>query len=188
MEVMVQEGDSWILKPKGFGTMANRQKYAVLDRTFLSKMVALARDQRERGMIKLLYATGIHGGSLRSLTRANVKREGNRYYLRWRRLKTQRQMEAQLPADQLGDIFAFLDGPKRSLRWYDLRLRKIGELAGFDDVSAMTFRHTKCIELWKEGKSLPEVCQLLGVSQEVAVRNYSKLSADQLRESDSGNG
>lgn len=161
--------------------MPNRQKFAVKDKDFLLKMIGACETEEERGLVYLLSFTGMHISSAVTVTSKHLKKEGSRIYLRWNRPKTGKLLEAPISHEKVGVIKCFLDSPKRSIRWYQKVLRRIGEKAGYDEVSPMTFRHTRCISLWGEGRSLPEVCQVLGVTPDVAVRNYSKLRDDQLR-------
>lgn len=156
-------------------------KYGVTDRDFLIKMLGASKTAEERGMVLILYHTGMHISVLGSLTASNLKREGPRTYLRWVRPKNRRPIEILLPEDRIPDIMAFIKSPKASTRWMNKILYRIGGSAGYDDISAMTFRHTKCINLIREGMPLPVVCQLMGCSLQVVMKAYAKLEQEDLR-------
>ena len=124
----------------------------------------------------------MHGSILSVLSESNLKHEGNSYYIYWKRTKTHRDMEAPIPTDKLPIIKSFLSGRKKSIQWYNILLRNIGKNAGYDDVSTMTFRHTRTVRLIKEGTPLPAIAQIMGCSNEVIMRNYGKLTETQKRE------
>ncbi len=62
---------------------------------------------------------------------------------------------------------------RKSRQQYDNILKKIGDRAGFDMVSAMTFRHVYCIRLLTNGHTIWEVPHLIGTTLDVACRNYA---------------
>jgi len=175
----------WVLGSEVLGSEKNMSdaKSGILDENFLPLMLGNCSDDVQRGLVVILYHTGMHGQSVRQLSTENLKKEGGRYYLKWRRTKTKKLLEAPIPTDRLGVVTAFLTSPKKSLRWYNYLLRDIGSMAGFEAVSTMTFRHTHCLRLIKEGRSLFEIAQKMGCSQEVIWRNYSKLSDEQIHDS-----
>lgn len=160
--------------------MTAKTKYPVLDENFLPKMIDAAEDEVQRGMIYILYYTGMHGSSLRELTPDSIKKEGSRVYLEWRRPKTNKTLRAQIPFSKIAPIEVFLFSKKKSLRWYNHLLKTIGERAGYDGVSTMTFRHTRAVTALREGYSIYEIPHLMGCTLEVAARNYTKLREDQL--------
>ena len=157
-------------------------KYGITDENFLPKMIEQCEDDEERALVYLLFYTGMHGSCLRALSTSNLKREGDAYYIRWVRTKTGRTMEAPLPSRILPIIEPFLLCRKKSLVWYNTLLKRIGTRAGFDGVSTMTFRHTRTINLVRQGVPLPVIAQVMGCSQDIIVRNYGKLSETQMRE------
>jgi len=160
-------------------------KFPILDAAFLPKMIAECADDQERGMIYLLYYTGMHGSCLRDLSRNNIIREGEAIYIEWRRPKTNKTMRCRLPKEKLFQIEAWLDGRKYSLQYINTILKRIGERAGFDRVSTMTFRHTRCIRaLRDEGYGIFEVPHVMGATLDVVARNYTKLREDQLQRGD----
>jgi site-specific recombinase XerD len=161
----------------------SRRKYGIADDAFLPRMIEQCKDDEERGLVYILYFSGMHGSVLTALSIENLKREGmNHYYLVWKRTKTKAYMEAPVPNDKVPIIESFLSGRKKSLQWYNVLLHRIGERAGYDAVSTMTFRHTRCINLIKDGIPLPSVAQLMGCTEEVVMRNYGKYSELQKRE------
>jgi len=160
--------------------MTGNTKFAILDDDFLRKMIGECDSEVDRGFLYTLYYTGMHGSLLRILTKENLVKEGPRYYLQWRRTKTNRAMQAPIPAEKVSTITVFLESKKKTLQWYNVLLKEIGARAGYQGLSTMSFRHTRCIRAWKEGRSLPEIMQVMGTSAQVALRNYSKLNDSQL--------
>lgn len=161
----------------------NVRKFGISDDSFLPKMIERCRDDEERGLVYVLYFTGMHGGSLRSLTRENLKREGDRYFISWRRKKTNKLLEAEIPSDKLGVITSFLEARrKKSIRWVNTRLHQMGKDSGYDGVCAMTFRHTRCIKLILQGAPLPAIKEAMGCTEQVIERAYGKMTPEQLRE------
>ena len=132
-------------------------------------------------MVYVLYYTGMHGSILKSLTLENLKREGDSTYIRWVRTKTKKRMEAPIPSDRVSIIKAYLEGRKPSIQWTNVLLKEIGGRAGYDDVSTMTFRHTRTIRLIKDGTPLPVIAEVMGCSVQIIVRNYGKLTETQKR-------
>lgn len=157
-------------------------KYGITDDSFLAKMIEQCDNDRDRGLVYILYFTGMHGSCLSTLTLDSLKHEGDKVYIRWRRTKTKKQMEAPLPKDKLPIIETFLTARKRSIQWTNIALKDIGQRAGFDDVTTMTFRHTRCIQLIKKGIPLSVIAEVMGCTVGVIIRNYGKLTETQKRE------
>lgn len=156
-------------------------KYGIVDDAFLPRMIERCVDDTERGMIYILYYTGMHGSILRTLTLENLKREGDAVYLRWNRTKTGKVMEAPIPKDKLDIIRSYLLGRKNTIQWTNVLLHRIGRSAGYDGVSTMTFRHSRVINLIRGGMPLPVIAQVMGCTEEVISRNYGKLTETQKR-------
>ena len=161
-------------------------KYPVLDEDFLVKMLGSCSDDEERGLITILDLTGMHISSLCKLGPKSLKKQGSKTYLQWVRPKTKKTLQAQIPKDKVPLVETFLKMRRKSRQHYHTLVTQIGNKAGYDDVSPMTFRHNRCLRaLTKEGYSIFEAPQVLGCTLDVVVRNYSKLREDQLmRESD----
>ena len=160
----------------------NTTKYGISDDAFLARMLEQCRDDEERGWLTTLFLTGMHGASLRTLSKANLVRQGDRTFLQWRRTKTNKLLEAEISTDKLGVITPFLEASrKKSLRWVNYRLHEMGTKAGYDGVSTMTFRHTRCIRQILAGVPLPVVADSMGCTEEVVRRAYGKLTPEQLR-------
>lgn len=161
-------------------------KYPILDEDFLIKMLGSCRDDEERGLVLVLHITGAHTPSVCDLKPSNLKKQGSRTFIQWKRPKTKKTLQAQIPREHIKVIKAFLGMRRKSRQHYFNVLGAIGDRAGYDDVSAMTFRHNRCLRaLTKEGYSIFEAPQVLGCTLDVVVRNYSKLREDQLmREND----
>lgn len=163
--------------------MKRGTKYGVTDEAFLPKMIEKCKDDEERGLVYILFYTGMHGSILSELTPDNIKRVGDASYLRWERTKTGRMMEARIPQASLPLIVSFVSSSrKKSIQWYNVLLKRIGHDAGFDDVSTLTFRHTRCINLIRDGMPLMTVAQLMGCTPDVVMRNYGRYSESQKRE------
>ncbi|MHA1286545.1 MAG: tyrosine-type recombinase/integrase [Candidatus Thorarchaeota archaeon] len=157
-------------------------KYPVLDPNFPLKIIGACRDSEERGLMKILLLTGMHISSVCSLGSGNMINQGSKVYLKWKRPKTNKTLQVLVPKDYLEDIQGFIKGYRRKSRQqYFNMVRAIGGRAGYQDISPMTFRHTRCIRaLEDEGYSIYELPHLLGCSLDVVVRNYTKLREDQL--------
>lgn len=160
-------------------------KYPVLDEQFLIKMLGSCSDDEDRGLVLVLHLTGMHISSLCDLKPSNLNKQGSKTYVQWVRPKTNKTLQAQVPREHIEVIKAFLGMRRKSRQHYYNVLRAIGDKAGFDEVSPMTFRHNRCLRaLTKEGYSIFEAPQVLGCTLDVVVRNYSKLREDQLMKDD----
>ena len=161
--------------------MVGKRKYAVLDESFLPKMIEQCVDDVDRGLVYILNFTGMHGSLLRELTTKNLIRHGDRYYIEWARTKTNKTMNAQVPKVKLPQIEAFLKSKKKTLRHYNYVLKALGEAVGFDGISTMTFRHGRCIYMLKvEKRPITEVAQVMGCTVKVVSENYAQMRSDQL--------
>ncbi len=161
--------------------MVGATKFPVLDEAFLPKMIEKCDDDKERGLVYILYYTGMHGSCLCNLSLESLVREGDRTYLQWKRTKTKKTMRCLMKPDKLPTIKVFLESKKKTIQRYNEILKSIGEAAGFDKVSTMTFRHTRCIRaLTEEGYSPWQVPHVMGCTPEVVARNYTKMHEDQL--------
>lgn len=161
-------------------------KYAILDPGFFPKVLAEARNDKERGMVIILYFSGMHASSLIGLNRSNLKKAGNIYRLEWRRTKTGRAMSCTIPSRFIEPVTVFLESRKPSRQYIHRIVKELGSKADYDDISPMTFRHSRCVRAFmpKEqgGEGLPffVVNQLMGCSMSVVIRNYSQMSEYQL--------
>ena len=156
-------------------------KYPVLDDDFLIKMLGVCQDSEERGIIIVLDLTGMHVSSLCNLGPENLIKQGSKSYLRWIRPKTYKTLQALVPKESVQTIQDLLKMRRKSRQHYHVLVKQIGQRAGYQDVSPMTFRHNRCLRgLTKEGYSIFEIPQVMGCTLDVAVRNYSKLKEDQL--------
>ncbi|MBI0584658.1 MAG: tyrosine-type recombinase/integrase [Methanomassiliicoccus sp.] len=156
-------------------------KYPILDDDFVTLMLGSCYDNEDRGLVTILSLTGMHISSLCALGPGNLIKQGSKAYLQWVRPKTNKTLQALIPKDYAKDICEFLALRRKTRQHYHALVKKIGERAGYEDVSPMTFRHNRCLRaLTKEGYSIFEVPQIMGCTLDVAVRNYSKLREDQL--------
>lgn len=156
-------------------------KYPVLDDDFRIKMLGSCVDDEQRGIITILDLTGMHVSSLCELAPDNLIRQGSKTYIRWIRPKTNKTLQSLVPKESVPVIEVFLKVRRKSRQHYHALVKQIGIKAGYQDVSPMTFRHTRCLRgLTKEGYSIFEIPQVMGCTLDVAVRNYSKLREDQL--------
>jgi len=178
-------------------------KFPVLDKDFTIKMLGVCKDDEERGLITVLDLTGMHVSVVSGLDyiavsektkkkhhifqapldSSNLLKQGDRYIIRWKRPKTQKTLERYIPKDKVELITAFLNMKKKSRRWYFTMVKSIGERAGYEGISPMTFRHNQCIKALESGSSIWEVPHIMGCTLNVAARNYSKKrELEQLRE------
>ena len=170
-------------------------KYPIIDRDVKLKMLGACNDDEERGLVLLLLNSGMHplvfssarekGEKARE--RPKIIRDGKERMLSWKRPKTNRSLiSLHLPKDDILIIEKFLTMRPKSNKHYDEMLRRIGEKAGFDDVSCMTLRHTYCIFLLRpkdqggKGMTIYEVPHWMGCTLDVVARNYSIMSGNQL--------
>jgi len=161
--------------------MTGKTKYPILDTAFLPKLIEQCTDDIERGLVYVLYYTGMHGSCLQEITEKSLIKEGPRYYLEWSRPKTHKTMRCLVPLEKIATITAFLQAKKKTIQGYNFRIKRIGSKAGFDGISTMTFRHTRCIRaLRDEGYGLYMVPHVMGCTPEVVARNYTKMTEEQL--------
>ena len=146
-----------------------------MDEAFLPKMIEQCRDDKERGLVYILYYTGMHGSCLREISLESLVREGPKTYLNWKRTKTKKTMQVLIPKDKLDPVKAFLESKKQSLQWYNVLLKRMASRAGYDRVSTMTFRHTRCIREIREGTPVFLVHHKMGCTLDVVARNYTKM-------------
>lgn len=146
-------------------------KYPVLSESFYVDMFAHAIGPEQQALIFILSETGLHPSSLRSL---KMKRERTKSLLEWRRPKTNLMLEVEIKRrDRLDLVRSFLSGRLKTPQHYNSVLKTIGQRAGYDGVSFMTFRHTYCIRLLTEGFLIWEVPHIMGTTLDVTARNYS---------------
>jgi integrase len=163
------------------GTEMSVTKYPILDGVFDAKMIEACFDDVERGMIRLLIITGMHVSSLCNLKPSMLSRRGVMTYIVWVRPKTKKTMEARIDKQYVADVEAFLKVRRLCRVGYDDKIKNIAKRAGYDGISAMTFRHNRCIKAIKDHDGNPMlVAQVMGCSAEIVFRNYSKLSEQQL--------
>lgn len=167
-------------------TNAATTKFAILDDNFFPRMMSEARNDKERGMVAILYYSGMHASSLLTLNRSNLKRIGSNHRLEWRRTKTARAMSCAIPSRYNEPVIAFLESRKPSRQYIHRVVKELGQKAGYDDISPMTFRHTRCVRAFmpkdQGGDGLPffAVNQIMGCSMGVVVRNYAIMADHQL--------
>ena len=113
-------------------------KYPVLDDDFLIKMLGACSDDEERGLITVLDLSGMHISSLCVLDSSSMIRQGSRTYIRWVRPKTNKTLQALVPKENAHSIENFLKMRRKSRQYYHFLVKKIGEKAGYQDVSPMT--------------------------------------------------
>lgn len=166
-------------------------KYPILDEAFNLKVLGACKDDEERGIVKLLILTGMHVSVLTGvdyiskktkkrvfrppLGPSNLVKQGPQNIIRWIRPKTTKTLESYIPKDDVEDIKAFLEMKHKTRQHYFNMTKAIGERAGYDSVSPMTFRHNRCIRaLTVENRQIWEVPHVMGCTLDVAARNYSK--------------
>lgn len=138
----------------------------------------MCRNDEERGLVRVLDLTGMHVSSLRN---AQLVKRGAKTYVQWIRPKTKKTLESPpVPSQSLPDIEAFFKVKRHSRQAYYDDAKEIAAKAGYESVSPMTFRHNRCVRLAKQGVPLTEIAQIMGCSEAIIIRNYSKLREDQL--------
>jgi site-specific recombinase XerD len=160
-----------------------QRKYPILDEHFEIKVLGACRDEIERGLIKVLLLSGMHIKDCVNLTESNIKKQGSKHYLQWARTKTSRGLQAPIRSDYLEDVRHYLNRPRRlSIKQHQRMIRSIGERAGYEELSPMSFRHSLCVKLIRAGWRVPEIAQRLGCTQGVVIQNYSILRSEELME------
>jgi integrase len=156
--------------------MSGSTKYPILDPDFKLKMLGACRDDYERGLISLLWLTGMHPCiiSKGERPRPEIIKEGPHIYIYWRRAKTAKRLREKVPKDMLEQIKGFLDQPPKSQRHLFNLVQAVGERAGYDGISPATLRHSRCLRgLMIEGYTIYEMAHKMGCTLDVVVRNYS---------------
>ena len=156
-------------------------KYPILEKGYDLKLLGACRNAKERGLISLLTITGMHISTTGKLSKKNLNRQGDKTYIEYRRLKNDKPMRFEIPKDRLPDVVTFLDSAKASRQYYHRIVKELGHLAGYEDISPMTIRHSVCCEMIaRDGaSSIFTVPQRMGCSLDVVIKNYSQLSDSQ---------
>jgi hypothetical protein len=156
----------------------NVKKYPEADPHFYDKVRGACKNDLERGLIIILQWTGMHLSCLLSLTPEQMDKRGN---IHWRRPKTGRPMKAAIPTGDQDLVRAWIDehgSNRKKMRMTQYRIGWIGERAGFEDLSAMTFRVMKGCTLLDEGMPPHQVCHRLGCSLDTLMDHYAQLMDD----------
>lgn len=159
-------------------------KYPILDPDLKLKLLGACANDGERGLIALLWLTGMHvcviskgkdkNGNERP--RPELVKEGSLTYIYWKRAKTGKRLREVVPKDLLPVIQAFLNERRKSQRHYFDLVRRIGERAGYEGMSPNTLRHSRCLRgLTVEGYTIYEMPHIMGCTLDVVVRNYAAL-------------
>ena len=163
--------------------MTGSTKYPILDPDLKLKLLGACMNNYERGLISLLWLTGMHPCVIAKGEREwpEIQREGNLTYIYWRRAKTAKRLRESIPKDMVASIQGFLESPPISQRYlYDI-IHAIGLRAGYGDLSASTLRHSRCLRgLTVEGYTIYEMAHKMGCTLDVVVRNYAALKDSQM--------
>lgn len=178
--------------------MMGATKYPIIEqdtRDILLKLLGACRDDEQRGLVRLLWYTGMHPCCFASPRKKGdecrrqyirVSKMGNGWWILWRRAKTGKELRMPVPKEDIDSIKSFLAMRAKSNKHYNDVLEAIGRRAGYDEVSCLTLRHTLCVRALtpKErgglGMSSAEVASLMGCTEEVLWRNYAQLRMDQI--------
>lgn len=160
----------------------NVKKFPSTDPHFIEKVRGACRNDKEKGIVYILQASGMHVANLvgqyrgRRLGPVILTNEGD---LRWKRVKTYKPMTARVPEEDREVVRWWLDRYhyKRSERWVQYTLREIGERVDIPDLSPNSFRVWRACNLLDEGMSPHKVKHLLGCSLDVLMENYAQLEA-----------
>jgi integrase len=170
-------------------------KYPIIDRDARLKLLGACADDEQRGLVLLLYNTGMHPsrfcaprkkGEVCNRQGIKVSREGGRHYISWVRAKNGKALKLPLPRDDAEQIRRFLAMRPKTNKHYNDVLTKIGERAGYEGVTCGTMRHTFCIRALTPpeegglGLSFHEAAAIMGCTLEVLYRNYAQLRMDQI--------
>jgi hypothetical protein len=163
----------------------SQRKYPVLnesctdiDPQFKGRMLGACRAPYERGLVHILDLTGMHVSSIQD---AKLVKQGSRWQLEWARTKTRAGQGRTVPKEAVDDVKAYLEKRPRSRQHLRRIVKQIGERAGYEGISPMTFRHNQCIKSLKRHHFNPiTAAQDMGCDFLVVLRNYSKLSDEQL--------
>jgi integrase len=163
-----------------------RTKYPVMDPDFSLKMLGACRNDEERAIVTILHLSGMHISSLCDLKRESLLREGKGWSLEWIRPKTKKTLRVTVPPEKVELVQKFLEIRRKSPQWYNVVVKEIGRIAGYDGIAPMTFRHGKCIELILSGEPILFIPQRLGCTLDVVVRNYAMLKESGMLEAKKG--
>lgn len=172
------------------------RKVQTLDRDEIEALERAAPTERDRVLIRLLADTGIRPGELVSITGADLRKVGNRHYVRVRGKSGERDapvmtaLYTRLQSLAHGDdepIFRSLRKGHYSDVYEPLTvsgvrqaIRDIGHNAGLrSDLNAYIFRHSCCRWLLMSGESTIVVERILGHgSAEMIRRHYANIGVD----------
>ena len=150
-------------------------KYAIRDPDFYIKMRGAHWDDESRGVAVILELTGMHPISLTELSPESLRKEGPDRVLYWRRPKTNITLQRSIPKKDVEIVEKFLVLRRKSYWHYWNLVRKLGQKAGYDALSPMTYRHQRCYTLMRNGAHPMEITHIMGCSLRVANRNYAKM-------------
>ncbi len=169
-------------------------KYPIIDRDVRLKLLGACIDDEQRGLVLLLYNTGMHAACFCSPRKGTeyrrdqirITREGGRHYISWSRAKTDKRLRVPIGKHDADAIKKFLAMRPKTNKHYNDVLTRIGNRAGYDGVTCATMRHTFCIRALTPvdegglGLSFHEAAMVMGCTLEVLYRNYAQLRMDQI--------
>ncbi len=147
---------------------------------FYEALLSACRTDPERGVVMLLWRTGMHASTLVGL-KYGLWQDNT---VTWRRPKTNKRLSATLPKSEARLIRkcesrGLLPNTTRTLgRW----VQRIGLRAGYPGICPLTLRHSRAIFLLDKGMSINRVSSLLGCSWNVLEKHYAQIEAARLIE------
>lgn len=172
------------------------KKVDTLDRDQIRDLERAAPTERDRVIVRLLADTGIRPGELISITGGDLRRSGNRHYVRVRGKTGQRDapvstaLFARLRSLARGDdepLFVSLRRDRRTGQHEPLTvngvrqaLRDLGVNAGIQsNLNPYVFRHSCCRWLLLSGQSTVVVEAIMGHgSSEMIRKHYANIGVD----------
>lgn len=149
---------------------------AIMKRVFEA---AGALSPRHAAAVRILYETGMHASSLASLTKENVLADR----LRWRRPKKQaKQQWLSCPMNEplmRAAIYWTSEEPVTRRAVWKL-IHRVGLMAGYPELSPMTFRHSRAVRLLRKGLPMDYVAAALGASPAIIRSTYGALTEEQM--------
>ena len=138
---------------------------------FYANLQAFCRTEAERAVVVLLWRTGMHPSTL-IREWFSIGKDGT---VHWPRTKTGKWLTAHTTVVEARVIIRCLTAGSLPNTQGILRrwLRRIGDRAGYPEVTPLTLRHSRAIYLLDAGRPINRVAALLGCSWAVLERHYA---------------
>ncbi len=168
----------------------------VLTRSEVKKLIDVAETLRERGIVLMLYSTGVRVGELVKIKVKDIDFEGGVLNVRGGKGKKDRIvvlgdkiinfLKEYIEKNNLvGDDYLFFSKHKRNHlteRYIQKVIKELRERAGIQkEVTPHVLRHTFATHLLEQGESIRKIQVLLGHSNLQTTQIYTKVSTEELK-------